>query len=166
MRIRPDVILRNKSPEQRLAVSRSWDNPIIRAIRIVGIRNESRFGNKNALGHRLTDEQKARISEAKRGHCGGVNHPNWKGGISPRVLVSFQYKEWRKSVFERDNFTCQMPNCGQRGGDLEAHHIKSWHEYPELRYEVSNGVTLCKDCHNKTKWHEEEFMGVLTFQLP
>ena len=49
MRIRPDVILRNKSPEQRLAVSRSWDNPIIRAIRIVGIRNESRFRNKNAM---------------------------------------------------------------------------------------------------------------------
>lgn len=56
-----------------------------------------------------------------------------------------RYKKWRMEVFLRDNFTCQ--NCWKRGCYLEAHHIKSWAEYPKLRYIVDNGVTLCKDCH-------------------
>ena len=57
-----------------------------------------------------------------------------------------QYKNWRTAVFTRDNFTCQV--CLKRGGQLEAHHIKSWAKFPELRYVVSNGKTTCKDpCH-------------------
>jgi len=81
----------------------------------------------------------------------GEKHWNWKGGISvfKRNLKSLEYKSWRLAVFERDKFVCQ--DCGQTGGYLEAHHKKRWSEYPELRYEVSNGQTLCKKCHNKTK---------------
>ena len=83
----------------------------------------------------------------------GINHPRWKGGY-PRserrkAWQSYEYKEWRKAVFERDDYTCQ--ECGERGCYLEAHHIKSWNDYPELRYVVNNGETLCANCHNKTK---------------
>jgi hypothetical protein len=53
---------------------------------------------------------------------------------------------WRQSVFEKDNYTCVA--CGCRG-KLQAHHIKPWAEYPTLRYEVSNGVTLCPQCHSR-----------------
>lgn len=56
---------------------------------------------------------------------------------------------WRKAVFERDDYTCQM--CGVRGSYLEADHIKPWAYYPELRFELTNGRTLCKGCHNTTK---------------
>lgn len=56
-----------------------------------------------------------------------------------------EYKIWRKSVFERDNFTCAI--CVQVGGKLEAHHIKTFNKFPKLRYELSNGKTLCKSCH-------------------
>ena len=56
-----------------------------------------------------------------------------------------EYKEWRTSVFKRDNFTCQK--CGIVGGELNAHHIKPYAKYKELRYELSNGITLCEDCH-------------------
>lgn len=58
---------------------------------------------------------------------------------------SKQYQEWRSQVFERDNFKCQV--CGQVGGKLNAHHIKTFKDYPDLRFELSNGITLCEKCH-------------------
>ncbi len=53
--------------------------------------------------------------------------------------------KWRKSVLERDDYTCQ--DCGRRES-LHAHHIKSKREQPKLCYKVSNGLTLCEDCHD------------------
>lgn len=86
----------------------------------------------------------------------GADHPNWKGGImkgrKDRNLAV--YKNWRYDVFKRDKFTCVW--CGIRNQkglgktvQLEADHVKSWTDYPTLRYEVSNGRTLCKGCHSK-----------------
>lgn len=82
-------------------------------------------------------------------------NPSWKGGITPiNMLIrnSNKYKEWRIAVFERDNYTCQecMDKCGN-GHDvyLEAHHIKPFATYPELRFNIDNGITLCKKCHIK-----------------
>jgi 5-methylcytosine-specific restriction endonuclease McrA len=76
----------------------------------------------------------------------GAKHYNWQGGKTRR---SFLTREWRKRVFERDNFTCQ--DCLKRGGKLQAHHIRPFALYPELRFEVSNGITLCETCHNKKR---------------
>lgn len=79
------------------------------------------------------------------------NHPNWKGGITPLNILlrgSRKYSQWRVEVFKRDNFTCQ--DCGDdKGGNLNAHHIKHWAKYPELRFNIENGKTLCKECHLK-----------------
>lgn len=75
----------------------------------------------------------------------GDRHPNWKGGCKNRDRGTFEYKFWKNECFERDNYTCQI--CNKRGGYLEVHHIKSWKDYPELRYDVNNGQTLCKTCH-------------------
>lgn len=66
-----------------------------------------------------------------------------------------EYGDWRTSVFERDDYTCK--SCGQIGGKLEAHHIKTFNQYPELRFELSNGITLCKQCHKKH--HKEDRNG-------
>lgn len=79
----------------------------------------------------------------------GDKNPNWKGGVSSeneRIRNSEKYILWRKLVFERDGYKCQI--CKKIGGNLNAHHIKSFSEYPELRFDVNNGITLCKDCHN------------------
>lgn len=78
---------------------------------------------------------------------------HWKGGKTLRerriLMGRIEYKQWRINVLERDNQTCQ--NCFIQGVSFEVHHIKSWAEYPDLRYEEANGVTLCLPCHNLTK---------------
>lgn len=58
-----------------------------------------------------------------------------------------EYSKWRKEVFIRDEYTCQ--NCKMVGGELNAHHIKPFSDFPELRYDVNNGITLCKKCHKE-----------------
>jgi ribosomal protein L34E len=98
----------------------------------------------------------------KQGHrcaiCGiklrsNENHWNWKGGISKErdvIKATEQYKEWRNKVFQRDNYTCQC--CGNnQSNNLEAHHILNFSEYIDLRFNINNGITLCKDCHNPNK---------------
>lgn len=80
----------------------------------------------------------------------GEFHWNWQGGKTPvnqRERSSKEYAEWRKAVFERDGFTCQL--CGQVGGGLQAHHIQHWSTNVNERYQVQNGVTLCKKCHKE-----------------
>lgn len=76
----------------------------------------------------------------KRQHmCFGRNRTNPK------------YIAWRKTVFERDNYTCKK--CYSRGGRLVAHHIKRWADCENSRYDVDNGLTLCKECHKQEHRH-------------
>lgn len=79
----------------------------------------------------------------------GKNHWNWQGGRTPKLLAlrqTVEYKNWRVAVFGRDNYTCVQ--CGQKQR-LEADHIKQFAYYPELRFDINNGQTLCRDCHYK-----------------
>jgi hypothetical protein len=114
---------------------------------------------KSHLGYKMTQTQKDKIrlahkgkpkSEAHRKALSGKNNHNWKGGISRNhySIKTPECKEWRTRVFLRDNWTCQT--CGVRGTELNAHHIKSWAKYPELRFDINNGVTLCVECHKLT----------------
>lgn len=81
----------------------------------------------------------------------GENNPNWKGGKGSERKIAMgriDYILWRTAVFLRDNYTCQM--CKQKGGKLQVDHVKPWALYPELRYAIDNGRTLCILCHRKT----------------
>ncbi len=81
----------------------------------------------------------------------GKNNPNWKGGISSinsRLRATKEYTLWREAVYLRDNFTCVW--CGQVGGNLNADHIKPFALFPELRFAIDNGRTLCENCHKTT----------------
>lgn len=72
--------------------------------------------------------------------------------LNDRDRDTIQYKEWRRKVFERDDYTCQK--CGKRGTKLNAHHIVHWAYDKDKRYDVSNGITLCETCHKLV--HKEE----------
>ena len=95
-------------------------------------------------GIKLTEEHKKKIGDSLRGSKSYM----WKGGVSKDKRIGIKYIQWRSDVFLRDNWTCQT--CGIRGVYLEAHHVKSWVKYPELRYSLDNGVSLCKECHKLT----------------
>lgn len=116
--------------------------------------NKLRKGKSNKGGWHHTREYKLKMSKMKS----GKNSPFWRGGVTDKNLLertSFRYKEWRKAVFERDEYTCQF--CGDnRGGNLNADHIKPFAFFPELRYELSNGRTLCHDCHKLTDTYGEK----------
>ena len=103
------------------------------------LKDEARFCSKRCRNDWQSDMMK------------GEAHFNWKGGKTAERqldMASREYKAWRKAVFERDNYTCQM--CGDnRGGNLRAHHIKPYRDYPELRHDVDNGITYCEKCHIK-----------------
>lgn len=76
----------------------------------------------------------------------------WKGGINGEndtLRHRKEYKEWRTLVYERDNYTCQC--CGMYGVKLNAHHINQFANYPNLRYNIDNGITLCEKCHDATE---------------
>lgn len=68
----------------------------------------------------------------------------FKFWVSKHDRNSDRYRQWRKAVFVRDKFQCQ--HCGTTK-NLQAHHIKSWMRSEELRYDVTNGITLCRKCH-------------------
>ena len=83
----------------------------------------------------------------------------WKGGVYPINLAirkSLEYKLWRESVYKRDNWTCVW--CGDKtSGNLEADHIKPFAYFPELRFAIDNGRTLCKSCHRKTDTYGDKY---------
>lgn len=116
--------------------------------------------SKARIGKKHSIETRKKMSQSQIGKHAGNKCHFWKGGISSenhRIRESLEYKLWRKQVFERDNYTCQ--HCGDRGGwsknkkkriVLNADHIKQFALYPELRFNIDNGKTLCVSCHRKT----------------
>jgi hypothetical protein len=108
--------------------------------------NGRKVGQFNKGRIRSESERKA-ISE---GHKSSKSH-FWKGGVTSKtelLRVGLEMKVWREKIFKRDNFTCQK--CGQRGKKLNADHIKPVAMFPELRFDLDNGRTLCFECHKKT----------------
>ena len=94
----------------------------------------------------------------------GKNAPGWKGGVSTENHIlrhSMEYRLWRTAVFERDNYTCIW--CGLKfikgvTGNviLNADHIKPFALFPELRFAIDNGRTLCENCHRKTSTYAKK----------
>lgn len=105
------------------------------------------FGKENPFyGKHHSEETKIKISLTK---SGDKEFTGFKTPIYRIVQVNPKWKEWRRKVFERDNWTCQ--DCGGKGY-LHPHHIVPVKDclkmdFEELIFDVENGLTLCKDCH-------------------
>jgi 5-methylcytosine-specific restriction endonuclease McrA len=144
----------------------------------------SHMGLKNALGAKHSPEaiEAKRIRQLGRKYSletrnkvraskMGEKNPAWKDGrssITKQVRECYKNRQWRSDIFTKDNFSCVF--CGQRGGLLEAdHYPKSFSsifdEY-EIRtiedafnceefWNLNNGRTLCRKCHDKTKRKEK-----------
>lgn len=83
----------------------------------------------------------------------GENNPNWNPDLTDeerekrRCIDGDNHKKWSAEVLRKDNYTCQC--CHKRHGDLNAHHLDGYHWCKERRYDVTNGVTLCYNCHRE-----------------
>lgn len=124
-------------------IKHSQERNIKKSLAMIGEKHWNWGGISPNRGKPMSEEQKEKIKasnlkrwEGKEKKSKRSHHPD-----------SSDYKKWRKTIFERDNYTCQK--CQTKGGYLQAHHIKSWIEFLELRFEVSNGTTLCKNCHQE-----------------
>lgn len=114
------------------------------------------------LGKKASEKTKKKMSLQRIGNkyslgknSGALCH-FWKGGVTPTNKVirnSFEYKRWRTLVFQRDDFTCQ--SCGVKGVMLHADHELPFAYFPDLRFEVLNGQTLCINCHKNTPTYGE-----------
>lgn len=102
-------------------------------------------------GMKMSNEHCDKLSKSqynvKHLNARGKKHYRYKGG--PINRDSLDYRNWRRAVFERDDYTCQEC-CKRGGGVLHAHHIKPRYKYPELIFDVDNGQTLCIKCHRLT----------------
>ena len=134
------------------------------------------------LGKKVSEKTKKMISnmlkiKARRGE----NHPFWKGGISSiqeQIKSSSQYIQWRKEVFERDNWTCQ--DCKKIKKKIHPHHrrpfslilrenkIKTITDALDcnILWDIENGITLCKDCHKKTDTYGHFKINELIQEFP
>jgi len=135
--------------------------------------NKGHYNNNTSLSNYLNG---ARCMQCYRENNFGENNPRWNHNKTMEERLDDrkynEYEQWRKSVFERDNYTCQ--SCGDnKGGNLIAHHKDAYSWCKERRLDVNNGVTLCENCHalNEDSFHrmygfinntEEQFNEWLT----
>jgi len=143
---------KHRSPDTEfkkgLKHSKEWKK---RQSKMVGGTNNPFYGKKHS------EEIKKRLSQI----FSGKNNHFWKGGISPinkKLRRSLKFRKWREAVFKRDNYICRI--CGFSSGngkhiDLHPHHVKFFSNFPNLRFDINNGITLCKNCHQKL--HSNKF---------
>ncbi|HJX50456.1 MAG TPA: NUMOD3 domain-containing DNA-binding protein [Candidatus Nanoarchaeia archaeon] len=109
---------------------------------------------EKAIGRKHTEEENRRNSERNKGennpmydtHRFGELSTNWQNGKSFEIYPPEFNKGFKQQILERDNYTCQDPNCEHKSNTLDAHHI----DYDKKNNIPENVITLCRSCHMKT----------------
>lgn len=137
--------------------------------------SERAKGNKRCLGHKFTPEQNLRnslsklgikrseeskknISEAHKGLLVGSKHPQWKGGTSYLPYSVDWTKTLKRSIRERDKYTCQVCGREQEDKSFHIHHI----DYDKKNCDPNNLITLCHKCHMKTNFNRNKWIKIFT----
>lgn len=107
-------------------------------------------------GVKLSDEHKAKLKGRKP-----WNYKEDRTQVSGGLLRkdSKEYKEWAMNVKHRDNNVCVL-NSDKCGGRIESHHIMNWIDYPELRFDINNGVSVCQKHHPIGRKKEHEMINI------
>lgn len=119
-------------------------------------KNNSVYWICNCKCGNVTEVEHFRLKHGVIQSCGclwlesisGENNHNWNGGSTSELEKARhceEYKIWQNEVYKKDWYTCQC--CGKTK-DLRAHHILNFSDHEDLRYDVTNGITLCNDCHD------------------
>lgn len=170
------------NPEKILRAIKLWEEGVVwkvisldvgvsgrtlrRYLTKLGYKRDYSFISQKLKEYVKTKNHREKISFTRKskGSARGEKNPNWKGGINNKKISiwnTVEYKEWRTSIFERDKYVCR--GCGIKNGDgktiyLEAHHILPRRDFPHLTFDLSNGITLCKECHDKTR--KKEYLSI------
>lgn len=125
------------------------------------------------LGYINTPEIRAKISSTLTGRKNPAHSLRMRGRSGPssprwindrtqlktdrRHAYDTRYREWMFKVKTRDGWKCKIAdtNCS---GRMEAHHILTWRDFPELRYQINNGITLCQHHHPRTRVGEMQMV--------
>ena len=140
---------------------------------------------KGKIPYIMTEEIKAKMSKANKGkhfspktefekgqivpeetrikmsaYHQGIRVEDWDGYKERQKRNDGAYKQWRLGVYKKDNYKCKINNkdCS---GRIIAHHILGWSEYPELRYKINNGITLCQAHHPRKRAEEKRLVPFL-----
>ena len=113
-------------------------------------------GKQNCLGHKPTVAHRKKLAEYWANNRERHNHyvdgkSAERNSARQADMGRIEYRLWREAVFKRDDWTCVL--CESRGVKIHADHIKPYAQFPELRYNQSNGRTLCVPCHLKQPTH-------------
>ena len=142
----PDTIDKIRKAHVGKKISAEHRKKLSLAMKMAGNRPPS---NKGKTYEELYGVEKAMALRKLRSESRKGEKCNWWRGTSwqnRNKHVGTKYSKWRITVFQRDDWTCCA--CGRKGGYMEAHHLKSWKNFPGLRLVVDNGITLCKKpCH-------------------
>jgi len=122
-------------------------------------------------------EHTEKSKQKMRGVNSGEKHWNWQGGVTSlvqQIRHCFKYLQWRLDVFIKDDYTCL--DCGARSGNGKAVYLIAHHDpktFAKIFYEnniktlkqalnceefwdINNGRTLCRKCHDMTKGGRNE----------
>ncbi len=132
---------------------------------------ESKIGKNNPMygkggelsptyGRKHTKEDRQKISEALIGLFKGSKHPNWNNGSSFEPYGLEFNKDLKQQVLERDNYTCQCPDCEHKTNKLDIHHI----DYDKENNNLENLITLCASCHTKTNGKKKRAYFIELYQ--
>ena len=119
--------------------------------------------SKGQKGKKYGEEARKNMSKSR---AKGDKHWNWNPdrekvaqNRTRHSMHNPEYKAWRLEVFKRDGFTCRL-QCENCNGQIQAHHIFRWADYPELRYIINNGITLCQAHHPRKKAEEKRMIPI------